>query len=579
MAIFITAEIGINHNGDLGIAKDLIKISKEAGCDAVKFQKRTIDLVYSQEVLDSPRESPWGTTQREQKEGLEFGLAEYQEIDRYCKEVDIEWFASAWDMESLKFLDQFNLKYQKIASAMIVDQEFLRASASRKKYTFISTGMCELADIDKAVSIFQEADCPFELMHCISTYPMEDSDANLNCIHTLRERYQCKVGYSGHESGLAVSYAAAALGITSLERHITLNRAMYGSDQSASVEPSGLRQLVGAIRKIELAMGDGKVGMLDKEVPIAKKLRAHINSGLATAYREKASHASGSRSEKAKNKSHQIGVMQGRLLPKYQGLYHAHPVGYWQKEFDLAAELKLDLIEFVLDTNSLEVNPLMSKSGIAEIQTVSQQSGVSVRTVCANCFMDAPFHSENNQTVEQSLNVLRQLMEHCAQLGVTNILIPCLDEASMDVPARERFVNRLQPALDWAKEYQIHLALETDLAPREFLALLNQFDSPQVTVNYDTGNSAALGFDPAEELATYGSKITGIHIKDRTRGGGSTVLGTGDTDFDAFFQALSKTDYQGPFTLEVYRDDEGLQIFQQQLDWIRPKLQAWGANQ
>ncbi len=276
MSLFIIAEIGINHNGDMKIAKQLIDVAKDCGCDAVKFQKRTIDLVYAKELLDSPRESPWGTTQREQKEGLEFGLEEYQEIDRYCKEKGIEWMASAWDMESMKFLRQFDLKRNKIASAMIVWEDFLKEVASEKKYTFISTGMCEVSHIDRAVEIFKEAGCPFELMHCVSTYPMDDEKANLLGIETLRDRYGCDVGYSGHEVGLAVSYGAVALGATSLERHITLDRSMYGSDQAASVEPNGLRMLVGAVRKLEKARGDGQIGMLPEEEPIAKKLRAHI---------------------------------------------------------------------------------------------------------------------------------------------------------------------------------------------------------------------------------------------------------------------------------------------------------------
>lgn len=273
---FIIAEIGINHNGDINIAKDLIKLAKDVGCDAVKFQKRTIDIVYSKELLDSPRESPWGHTQRAQKEGLEFGLKEYQEIDRYCKELGIEWFASAWDVESQKFLRQFNCKYNKVASAMLVCDELLNEIASEKTHTFISTGMSTLEQIDRAVAIFRKYECPFELMHCVSTYPMDDEDANLNRIKTLRDHYGCNVGYSGHEVGLAVSYAAAALGITSLERHITLDRAMYGSDQAASLEPVGLRSLVGAVRKIKKAMGDGLIRILDKEVPISKKLRAHF---------------------------------------------------------------------------------------------------------------------------------------------------------------------------------------------------------------------------------------------------------------------------------------------------------------
>ena len=276
MSIFIIAEVGINHNGDVKIAKQLIDVAKEAGADAVKFQKRAIDIVYSKELLDSPRESPWGTTQCAQKEGLEFDLDEYKEIDAFCKKKEIEWFASAWDIESQKFMQQFNLKYNKIASAMIVYEDLLREVASEKKHTFISTGMSTFEEIDRAVKIFRKADCPFELMHCVSTYPMDDENANLNCIRTLRDRYKCDVGYSGHEVGLAVSYAAAALGITSLERHITLDRAMYGSDQAASVEPAGFHQLVGAVRKIENAMGNGEIGVIDKEIPIAKKLRSHI---------------------------------------------------------------------------------------------------------------------------------------------------------------------------------------------------------------------------------------------------------------------------------------------------------------
>lgn len=276
MSIFIIAEIGINHNGDLTIAKDLIDVVVDAGADAVKFQKRSIDLVYTKEFLDLPRESPWGSTQREQKEGLEFGLEEYQEIDKYCKEKNIEWFASAWDLESQKFLKQFDLNYNKIASAMIVYEDLFKEVASEGKHTFISTGMTTEEDITRAVDVFKSANCPFSLMHCVSTYPMKDEDANLNAIKTLREKYNCDVGYSGHEVGLAVSYAAAALGITSLERHITLGRAMYGSDQASSVEPSGFRMLVGAVRKIEKAMGDGKFGYIEKEVPIAENLRQHL---------------------------------------------------------------------------------------------------------------------------------------------------------------------------------------------------------------------------------------------------------------------------------------------------------------
>ena len=278
MSIYCIAEIGINHNGDLDIAKKLIDVAADAGADAVKFQKRDIDSVYTQEFLDGPRESQWGTTQREQKMGLEFGEEEYAIIDAYCKEKNIDWFGSAWDMKSIEFLDKFDLKYHKIASAMIVDHEFLNAIAKRGLHTFISTGMTDEKMIDDAVKIFRNHECSFELMHCISTYPMLSEDANLNCINTLKEKYNCNVGYSGHESGgLAISYAAAGMGISSLERHITLDRSMYGSDQSASIEPSGFQMLISGIREIEKAKGDGKIEFLEKEKPIADNLRQHLN--------------------------------------------------------------------------------------------------------------------------------------------------------------------------------------------------------------------------------------------------------------------------------------------------------------
>jgi len=276
MSIFIVAEIGINHNGDISICKELIDVAVTAGCNAVKFQKRDINLVYTQEFLDSSRESPWGVTQRSQKEGLEFNKEQYIDISEYCSSKGIEWFASAWDTNSQNFLRQFNCKFNKIASAMIVDDSLLRMVAEEGKHTFISTGMSTYKDIDKAVEIFNIAGCPFELMHTISTYPMRDEDANLNLINSLRNRYECDIGYSGHEVGLAISYAAAAMGISSLERHITLDRAMYGSDQSASVEPNGLNQLVGGVRVIEKAMGDGEKRLIGSEVPIAQKLRGHL---------------------------------------------------------------------------------------------------------------------------------------------------------------------------------------------------------------------------------------------------------------------------------------------------------------
>ncbi len=275
---FLIAEIGINHNGDIDIAKKLILNAKNAGFDSVKFQKRTINIVYSKEILDQKRDSPWGTTQREQKEGLEFNNNQYLEIDNFCKELKIEWFASAWDNESLNFLDNFNCKYQKIASAMIVDVNFLKEVAKRKKHTFISTGMSTTSDIENAVKIFKNNNCSFELMHCVSTYPMKPEDANLNTISALKEKFGCDVGYSGHENGVAVSLAAAFFGLSSLERHITLDRTMYGSDQAASLELIGMKQLTTSLEKMFVAIGESKLGHItEEEKIIAKKLRAHIN--------------------------------------------------------------------------------------------------------------------------------------------------------------------------------------------------------------------------------------------------------------------------------------------------------------
>jgi len=273
MSLTIIAEIGINHNGDMELCKKLIDLASEAGCDAVKFQKRDIETVYTKEFLDTYRESPWGKTQRDQKIGLEFNKEQYQEIDNYCKLKKIFWFASAWDLISQKFLRQFNCKFNKIASAMLTNLDLLKMVAEEKKHTFISTGMSTLAEIDQAVQIFREKNCSFELMHCVSTYPMKFSDANLNTIKTLKKHFKCNVGYSGHETDLAISYAATALGITSLERHITLDRSMYGSDQAASLAPPGIKKLVPEVRKIQIALGDGVKRVLDDEIAIAKKLR------------------------------------------------------------------------------------------------------------------------------------------------------------------------------------------------------------------------------------------------------------------------------------------------------------------
>ncbi|RZD39786.1 MAG: N-acetylneuraminate synthase [Thaumarchaeota archaeon] len=272
--VFITGEIGINHNGDLSIAKQLIDVAKKAGCDAVKFQKRTIDKVYSKEILDSPRESIWGTTTRDQKLGLEFEKNEYDEIDSYCKKLEIEWFASSWDIESQLFLRKYDLNYNKIASAMLTNHELLNIVAEEKKHTFIATGMSTIEEISKAIEIFKKNDCPFELMHTNSSYPMNLDEANLKCITTLQNEFHCNVGYSGHEvDSYICCVISATLGATSIERHITLSRALPGSDQSASLEPVGLERMVRDVRRVQPTLGDGIKRIWDSEIPVMKKLR------------------------------------------------------------------------------------------------------------------------------------------------------------------------------------------------------------------------------------------------------------------------------------------------------------------
>tara|TARA_A100001201_G_scaffold40182_1_gene41623 strand:+ start:1177 stop:1992 length:816 start_codon:yes stop_codon:yes gene_type:complete len=264
------AEIGINHNGDIDLAKKLIDASKRAGCDGVKFQKRTIDVVYDKEMLDSPRESPWGTTQRQQKEGLEFGFDEYSEIDRYCKEIGIDWFCSAWDLESQRFIKQFDLQYNKIASAMITHEELLEEVASESKQTFISTGMSNLKIIDKAVQIFEDNLCPYTLMHCVSTYPTKYEDCNIEAMRTLLRRYSENVGYSGHEIGIIPTIAAVFFGAVAIERHITLDKTMYGSDQSSSLDEEEFTQLIDYSKKL---FGNGRKEIIEEEKEIIKKLR------------------------------------------------------------------------------------------------------------------------------------------------------------------------------------------------------------------------------------------------------------------------------------------------------------------
>ena len=277
----IIAEIGINHNGDLGTAKQLIDMAKATGCDAVKFQKRTIDQVYTPEFLDSPRESPWGRTQRSQKEGLEFGRAEYNEIDAYCRSLGIEWMASAWDVDSQLFVRSYSLPRNKVASAMIGHLALLEAIAAEGKPTFISTGMSGYDQIDRAVELFRRRECPFTLLHCVGEYPAKPSSLNLLMIPELQRRYDCPVGYSGHEAGVNAAVLASLIGAVAIERHITLDRSMYGSDQAASLEKRGLELMVGYIRSIPTVLGDGVKRISAEERGNAEKLRYYSESAEA----------------------------------------------------------------------------------------------------------------------------------------------------------------------------------------------------------------------------------------------------------------------------------------------------------
>lgn len=284
LGLYLIAEIGINHNGDPEIAKKLIDAAAHAGFNAVKFQKRTVETVYSKSVLDRPRESPWGTTQRDQKMGLEFGETEYRAINTYCRQIGIDWSASAWDVGSQLFLRDFDLPFNKIASPMLGHKPLLRAVAEEGRRTFISTGMSTLEEIDEVVEIFLRANCPFELMHCNSSYPMDEKHANLRCIPMLRARYRCEVGYSGHESSLVrICSAAVALGATSIERHITLDRAMYGSDQAASIGAQSLAGFVEGLRLVQIALGDGQKVIAAEEVEARQKLRQAVPDDVGVA--------------------------------------------------------------------------------------------------------------------------------------------------------------------------------------------------------------------------------------------------------------------------------------------------------
>lgn len=269
--IFIVAEIGINHNGDLRLAKALIDASKEAGADAVKFQKRTVEVVYTPEELARPRENPFGFTNGDLKRGLEFDEKEYAEIDRYCKEKGILWFASCWDEGSVDFIESFDVPCYKIASASLTNHALLRYHRRKGKPVILSTGMSTMEEICQAVDVLGPED--LVLLHCTSTYPSTPEELNLRMIQTLKEKFDCPVGYSGHEVGLATTLSAATLGACVIERHITLDRSMWGSDQAASVEPQGFKHLVKDIRLIESALGDGIKRVYESELPVLTKLR------------------------------------------------------------------------------------------------------------------------------------------------------------------------------------------------------------------------------------------------------------------------------------------------------------------
>ncbi|HEX7541765.1 MAG TPA: N-acetylneuraminate synthase family protein [Anaerolineales bacterium] len=277
---YVIAEIGINHNGDIEIARKLIDVAAASGCDAVKFQKRTIEVVYSAEELARPRESPFGITNGDLKYGLEFGQEEYQEIDRYCRERKITWFASCWDEASVDFIAQFNVPCFKIASASLTDDDLLRHTRAKGRPILLSTGMSSLEQVDHAVDLLGKKD--LIVLHTTSTYPAFYEELNLRVIPALKLRYGVPVGYSGHETGLSTTIASVALGACVVERHITLDRSMWGSDQAASVESQGFMRLVRDIRLVETAMGDGIKRVIEREVPIMKKLRRVDSNGSGT---------------------------------------------------------------------------------------------------------------------------------------------------------------------------------------------------------------------------------------------------------------------------------------------------------
>ena len=274
--IYIIAEIGINHNGSLDVAKQLIDIAQVAGCDAVKFQKRNPDVCVPEHQKNIMRKTPWGEmTYLEYKYKVEFGQKEYDEINEYCKNKKIDWSASPWDLDSLHFLNTYNPPFIKIPSALLNNLDLISESAKTSKKLILSTGMSTIEEVDNAVNTIKKSNnkCNFSLLHCNSSYPAPNEDLNLKCIETLKNRYNCEVGYSGHEFGLTTSIASICMGATIIERHITLDRTMWGTDQMCSVEPQGLIKLVRGIKELNQAIGDGIKRVTETEIPIKKKLR------------------------------------------------------------------------------------------------------------------------------------------------------------------------------------------------------------------------------------------------------------------------------------------------------------------
>ena len=262
-----------------------------------------------------------------------------------------------------------------------------------------------------------------------------------------------------------------------------------------------------------------------------------------------------------------LGIMQGRLLPKHKGKYQAHPLGYWQDEFLLAKELNLDLIEFIFDYNDYTLNPLMSVSGIEKIQRHINETGVNVKTICADYFMEAPIHSKDEFISKKSIQVLKELIKNSSLLGATDIILPCVDHSRLfDSSDKKRLIAHLKNLNDFLEEYRINISLETDLNPSEFLELIKAVNSPFVKINYDTGNSASLGYNLSEEFNTYGEYISDIHIKDRLLNGGSVFFGQGNVDFDLFFKELKELKYDGPIIFQLFRDDEGVEVFKKQFE-------------